>query len=408
MKKVWIIDPYNEIPEKGWREGRYYIIAKMLSENGYVVDFFISNFSHKEKKITDSKELIHVNPNFRIIVVPSIAYYNHISFKRIRYEKLFAKNINRNEHNLPLPDVVILKDPAIFMFNEIEPLIKRANAKLIVDIMDLWPELFEIKLPKNLRWLGKLIFYPFYLQREKIFKSASAITAVTADYLNIGIKINDKIPSRVVYWGCDTKAINTLVNSKNDISLNEFNLPEKKADIWGIYAGTLGENYDILTLLKASTLAKQRFPDLKILIAGSGPMEGLVKECAKKNNNIFYLGSLPTEQLYKLFGYCDFGFSTYSDASTVSMPIKSFDYLAAGLPLVNSLNRNLGSLVKDYKIGYQYCASNFKSLLEALTMLMSEREGLIAMKDRCKNLSKNFDNSTQYSQYVSLLKELTS
>ena len=51
MKNIWIIDPYSEIPEKGWRDGRYYLISKALSENGYNVSLFISNFSHKKKKI---------------------------------------------------------------------------------------------------------------------------------------------------------------------------------------------------------------------------------------------------------------------------------------------------------------------------------------------------------------------
>lgn len=50
MKNIWIIDPYSEIPEKGWRDGRYYLISKALSENGYNVSLFISNFSHKKKK----------------------------------------------------------------------------------------------------------------------------------------------------------------------------------------------------------------------------------------------------------------------------------------------------------------------------------------------------------------------
>lgn len=406
MKNIWVIDPYNEIPKAGWRHGRYYLIAKELSENGYNVNLFISNFSHKEKKIIEFVEHINININFKIVVVPSVEYYNHVSYERIRFEIIFARNVNDNKHNLPLPDVVIIKDPAIFMFDQLKPLLKKSNAKIVVDIIDLWPELFELKLPKKIRWLGNIIFYPFYLKRNNIFKSASAITAVAPDYLELGLKVNNKVPNKVIYWGCDIDGINSLLSSNSNNLLAELNLPEKNDNIWGIYAGTLGENYDILSLLKASNVLNNELPHLKILIAGAGPLEKTVIDFAEKNENIFYLGSLPTDKLYKLFSFCDFGFSTYSEVSTVSMPIKCFDYLAAGLPLVNSLKRNLGALIEEHQIGYQYEASNYNSLAETLKKLMDEKVKLNSMKDKCIVLSNKFDNHIQYRKFVTLLDEL--
>lgn len=406
-KNIWIIDPYSEIPKEGWRHGRYYLIAKALSDNGYDVQLFISNFSHKDKKTIDNLEVIRINSNFNIVIVPSVRYKNHISFDRIRYEKTFASNITANKHNLPLPNVVILKEPAIFMFDNLKPLLKISSAKIIIDIMDLWPELFELKLPKKMRWLGKLIFYPFYLKRKNIINTASVLTAVAPDYLEIGLKINDKIPSEVIYWGCDTASINSLVNSNNDYLLPALKLPSKNKNIWGIYAGTLGESYDVITLIKAAKIMENEFPELKFLIAGAGPLEEMVKDCAAVNKNIFFLGSLPTNQLYQLFKFCDFGFSTYTDASPVSMPIKCYDYLAAGLPLVNSLKRNLGTLIQEHQIGYQYEASDYNSLVETLKKLMNEKENLNSMKERCKSIGSKFDNDIQYSKFVTLLNELT-
>lgn len=405
-KNIWIIDPYSEVPKPNWRHGRYYLIAQALSHKGYNVVLFISNFSHKEKKFTDNTNTINVNSNFNIVIVPTTHYKNHISLDRILYEKNFSLNIAKNKHNLPLPSIIILKEPAIFMFDNLKPLIKISNAKIVVDIMDLWPELFELKLPKKLRWLGNIIFYPFYLKRNKIFKIASAITAVAPDYLELGLKSNNKIPHEVIYWGCDIKSINSLLISSSKSLLSELKLPEKNNNIWGIYAGTLGENYDILSLLKASSVINDELPQLKILIAGAGPLEQTVADFAANNKNIFYLGSLPTDKLYKLFSFCDFGFSTYSEASTVSMPIKCFDYLAAGLPLVNSLNRNLGSLIEEHQIGYQYEASNYNSLVETLKKLMNDKEKLNSMKEKCKVVGHEFDNHIQYKKFAIILDEL--
>jgi hypothetical protein len=115
---------------------------------------------------------------------------------------------------------------------------------------------------------------------------------------------------------------------------------------------------------------------------------------------------LQTEQLYELFGFCDFGFSTYSESSTVSMPIKCYDYFAAGLPLVNSLKRNLGSLINDNNVGYQYEASNAKSLEITLKKLIFEFDQLASKKNRCLALGGDFDNSIQYNNFLSLIKKI--
>ena len=405
-KSIWLIDPYSEIPKEGWRHGRYYLIAKALSDNGYEVRLFISNYSHKDKILIDSTQDIQINPNFNISVVSTIGYKSHISFERIKYEKLFAKNISDNKKKYDLPAYIILKEPAIFMYNNLKPLFELSKAKIIIDIMDLWPELFALKISKKLRWLGQFLFYPFYLKRNFIIKSASALTAVSPDYLEVGLKINNKVPSEVVYWGCDVSSINSIVNSDSGDFLLNLNLSKQKNEIWGIYAGTLGESYDIKTLLKAAECMKNDYPQLKFLIAGAGPLAELVKETSLFEGNIIFLGSLPTNQLYQLFKFCDFGFSSYTDASPVSMPIKCYDYFAAGLPLVNSLKRNLALLIKEYDLGYQYNASDYFSLVKVLKEIMKAPENLIHKKINCQKLSLKFDDKIQYNKFVLLLNKM--
>ena len=402
---IWILDPYSDIPKDGWREGRYFLIAKILSENGYRINLFISNFSHRDKTFNFDSKNIQINDNFNIVVIPSCKYSGHMSFHRIKYEMLFARNVTRNFANLPLPNFIVLKEPAVFMFDFLKPLLKVSNAKLIIDIMDLWPELFSIKLPSIIRCLSPLLFFPFYLKRKEIIRYASGITAVSPDYLEIGTSINKYVPNAIVYWGCNFALINKLANKKDEKLLVRLCLPIKERnDIWGIYAGTLGENYDVESLLLAAKSLNFSYPQLKIIIAGSGPLEDLVRSSERETSNIIYLGSLQTEQLYELFGFCDFGFSTYSESSTVSMPIKCFDYFAAGLPLVNSLKRNLGFLIRNNKLGYQYQASNSNSLEITLKKLISEFDQLDSIKKNCLEFGAIFDNSIQYSNFLNLVK----
>lgn len=261
-----------------------------------------------------------------------------------------------------------------------------------------------MKLPKALRWTGKLIFSSFYASRKKVYLAASAVTAVAPDYLTQVLKYNNTIPGKVVYWGCNVAQIEQEFRLANTGLLMQLHLPDKESQIWGIYAGTLGEGYDIVTLLEAAQQMATVAPHLKFLIAGTGPKLEMVKKAAQENANVIYLGSLPTNTLYQLFSFCDFGFSTYADGSAVSMPIKCYDYFAAGLPLVNSLGRNLGKIIKSQKLGYQYTASDPVSLKNALNLLLAD--DLQEMKQRCKALSHEFNEQVQYPKFVELLKEL--
>jgi glycosyltransferase involved in cell wall biosynthesis len=183
-------------------------------------------------------------------------------------------------------------------------------------------------------------------------------------------------------------------------------LPLKGNNIWGIYSGTLGENYDLKTLVCAASKLEKLHPNLIILVAGRGPLEEYIEAAAHKCNNLFYIGSLPTNKLYQLFSYCDFGFSTYSEASTVSMPVKSYDYFAAGLPLVNSLNRNLGQLIKKYNLGFQYAASDCESLVNTIINLMENVELLQEQKQNCLEISKFFDEEQQYNKIITIVQDL--
>ena len=402
MKSIWIIDPYCGVPSPGWREGRFVLIARALSEAGYDVHLFMSNFSHKNKTFTYDQPQIRLSPNFNIILVQTPGYSRHISFKRITYEQTFAKSVAENALGIPLPSIVILKEPAIFMFGYLKSFIQDAGAKIILDVIDLWPETFELIIPKPIRWIGKLVFSPLYSIRRKIFLSASAVTAVAPDYLDLVLDHNKSIPGKVIYWGCNVSLIQNELKSAEGDLLQTLNLPQKDSQIWGIYAGTLGEGYDIVTVLKTAKKMEKTAPQLKFLIAGTGPLLEEVKTAANESPNIIYLGSLPTTILYQLFRYCDFGFSTYADGSMVSMPIKCYDYFAAGLPLVNSLGRNLQKVISTYNLGFQYKAANVNSLVNALALLL--KADLKEMKLRCQQISHEFNNEVQYSKIVEVVK----
>ena len=243
--KVWIVNPYGELPSEGWREYRSFLIARALAAIGHEVTWWISDFEHRSKQYRTSGQLLDpmLPVGVKVIAVHSSAYKRNISLKRIRYELNFGKELARLAETEESPDLIILGFPAIFTGDPIIAYRNKVGCKLVFDVIDLWPELFEVILPRRIRFLGKFLFYPLYKRRAKQISSCDGIVAVSHDYLKTAIQgQTKKIPNLISYLGIDISTyLAAKINLPLDKSLAEF---KKKFSLVAVYAGHLGDAYD--------------------------------------------------------------------------------------------------------------------------------------------------------------------
>jgi len=181
-----------------------------------------------------------------------------------------------------------------------------------------------------------------------------------------------------------------------------------KDEVWVIYAGTLGEHYDIQTILEAGEILKTRGSKVKIRVAGDGPLRGeMLKQIeSRKLDNVIYLGVLGSDALWDQYRVSDLAICPYSGESTVAMPVKVYDYFAAGLPVVNSLAGELEKLIRDHGAGLQYQGGNAQSLSDAIEAMACRSAQLKEMSQNSHDLAARFDKSTQYqklSEFVELV-----
>lgn len=406
---IWIINPYGTLPNTGWREYRTTMIAHACERQGIKVVSWTSNFDHRDKNYKSEKEdskVIH-SPLFETRVINVPPYTSNISFGRIRFEHFFSKRvyeIGKNEEQKP--DVIISCEPALFMSYHISKLAKTLQSKLIVDIIDLWPELFSIVLPNSISFLGKVIFSPFYWWRAQFFRKANGLIAVAKNYEKVGSENAPHIPTKTIYWGVDVDTLQSDIN--NNKTIVPFNLQKKEPNEFRvIYAGTLGENYDLKTILAAADQLKYN-KNIKFIIAGAGPLEEFIKFFIKNKQltNTLFVGRLNPDVLTRSYAFCDIALSSYLNNSTVAMPIKAFDHLAAGLPTINSLGRDWGELVENKKVGLNYKPENVSSLVSCIEMLCSDPKLKHSMRLNCLRLAEQFDEKVQYGRYVNFVNQI--
>jgi len=248
---------------------------------------------------------------------------------------------------------------------------------------------------------------PLYYWRKRLYRHANAVVAVADDYLNLAKRLTDRpgVIFETVYWSYDDRA--HAGNPDASPAVTDFVARKNANEIWVVYAGTLGENYDITSIIDAAKWLVADVGDqldFKFVVAGDGPLKALCE--ASVSAHFSFLGRLGPADLDVLFRHCDLALTTYKGESTVAMPIKAFDYFFHGLPIVNSLGRDLGRFVRDRRVGTNYDAASPSSLHEAIKRLMLDAELRKTCARNAKILSEEFTPDKQYSKFASVLERL--
>lgn len=405
---VWIVNPYGSLPGETWVTYRSTMLAECLAARGYAVTQFISNFEHRSKQFRGGPRIIQAAAGYTIEVVPSTRYDAHVSAARVRYERTFGRNLVALTAGRERPTFLILAEPALFYYDVIvRELLADGHTALVLDLIDIWPELFELVLPSALRPFSGALLAPFYHWRRRLYRRADAVVAVSRDYLEIARRQvrGPDVPLEVVYWSYDdTLESSPSAPSALSGSLRELTASKTAGEVWAVYAGTLGANYDIPAILDLARDLPPRLENrirLRFVIAGDGP---LADECRRRaSDSLVFTGRLGPRELSVLYQHTDFALSTYRGESTVAMPIKAFDYMRFGLPIVNSLGRDLGALVERHAIGINYKAGDPASLSAAVERLACDPQLRRTMGDNARALAPEFAASRQYPKFVPVL-----
>jgi glycosyltransferase involved in cell wall biosynthesis len=372
-----------------------------------------------------------------------------LSVARIASHRDFGRNLERRANEcvsggtLPRPDVILASLPPLDSPEAAARLARRHNARLIVDIMDLWPETFERLLPGP-DWLRRLAS-PLLLgrmraRRRAIIAAADGISAATHTYLDTTLAgSRSDVPRHVCYLGADMPAHEVtapeadesrharastagsppcdLTASPGKVGYREpaVNADNKrrrltaspgKADrpLECVYAGTLERGQDLQTLIDAARILARESVPVTLHVAGTGSLEPMLREAAATIAGRCELkvhGLLAKPEYEQLLAQCDVGLVLVKPESCVAVPYKACDYAAAGLALVNSLPGELQQLIDDHRAGIASTAGDAASLAAAIRRLAADRPLVATMRQGSRRLAAaEFDRSHTFPRFA--------
>ena len=376
---VWIQNPFDNLPSEGYRKQRYWLMCEAFARAGWKVVFWTSDFSHARKAKRDVR-LETGDGGIEVRMIPTLPYPKNVCLARIQSHRAYAREWlrlaldNRTIEQSNTPALIITSTPTLSAADVALTIGRALGSKVVVDVMDAWPETFERLAPQGLRWLTKPFLAGMYTTARRIYREADLVTGVCERYR----KLTGRDDYYLAYHGIE------LQRDQGLKIRDQWRFAGATRKIRLVYAGNLGKTYDLATVVKAV----EANGDFELDVAGFGEFKC---DCSR----VRFHGLLSGPDLQTLLGQCDVGIVPMRPDSWVGVPYKFCDYSQTGLAIVSSLGGESSALLEKYRCGVTYNAGDVPSLTAAIRKATTLEHG--ASRTMCDS---EFDAAKIYDDYV--------
>jgi len=395
---IWLITVFEPIPSDNIRSMRFMGIADKLIDKGHKLTIWTSTFTpHNNKHRFENDTFIDWAENYKLAILKSKGYTKKISIQRYLAHLDFANRLKEELPKAEKPDIIYISLPPIDTIVEVVKYAKKQQIPVVIDIIDPWPDVFLRVLPNSLKFLGRIIFFPFYRQLKFIFSNIQGVVAISDTYKNWALSYSKKsIPAETFYPAVELKT-ELIVTSQSSKEKVKF-----------VYAGSLSTSYDVETIISAAKkLDAKGIKNAKFVIAGQGPKLEALKKQAEGLNNVEFTGFLGGKALNELLMSSDIGIACYVKNTSQSVTYKLFDYLSAGLPIICSLPGEMADIIKKYDVGCYFEPESSDQLVDAIELFLNDRSKIMEMKKRAIELTKEMGSSDiVYGKLVHFLEKI--
>ena len=404
-KKIWLLNHYatNMYENKG---GRHYWFAKELIKNGYEPIIICASFVHKgnDNYVEDKKDfIIKYSENIPFIFIKTKPYQGN---GKARIKNMFEyfyrvlKSSNEIKKEFGKPNVII--GSSVHPLACVAGIIlgKKYKCKKISEIRDLWPEaLLAVGYIKEKSIISKLL----YFGEKMIYKYSDSVifTMEGGKQYIIDKGWNKEIDLNKVYY------INNGIDLKKYTELKEKYFYDKELEENNfkiIYTGSISKANG---LKKIVDVAKEILDkkEIKFIFYGDGDEKILLQEYCEsmKISNVIFKGKINKEKIPYVLSKGDIllinyikNEGKYDDLKYGGSHNKLFEYLAAGKPILYTVNCNY-NIVKRYECGIVLDSGENAEIIK----------GIMKLKNLSKEEYEKYSNNSLKTVKEFDFKELT-
>jgi len=267
----------------------------------------------------------------------------------------------------------------------------------VFEVRDLWPE-----LPKEMG----VITNPIILGLMSLLEWASYRSA------NRCIGLSPGIVEGIKKRGVPKDKI-AMVPNGCDLSI--FTQPSEpwrpegvaREDLMAVFTGTHGMANGLDAVLDAATELQSRGRnDIKLVLVGQGKLKPQLEAKAQEMqlNNVVFHPPVNKQKLAGLMASADVGMQVLANIPAFyygTSPNKFFDYISAGLPVINNYPGWLAGMIEDSQCGFTVAPENPQAFANALEQAADNRDALVNMGVSARQLAESqFDRQLLADKWV--------
>lgn len=394
--RAWLLSIGEPLPCDGkgdrlWRTG---LLAKALAEQGHEVRWWTSTFHHKEKR----HRALHDHtwsfvPGCELQMLHANGYRRNISVARYLNHRTLAKRFLRQAKELAPPDIVVSSLPTLDFCAAATRYAKTHGIPLVIDVRDLWPDIFVDCTPSFVQPPARLLLSPLFMQAKKACAAATGLTGITDAFVDWALHKAGR-EKRTFDQSFPMGYAESTPSAEEIKQAEQFWADQSIAKDDGQFTicffGTLGRHFEIPTVLEAARRLEQNGQPVRWVICGTGSHFDEWKSRAQDLRSVSFPGWMSAAQIWTLMRLSDAALAPYVSTHDFarSLPNKSIEYLSAGLPVVSSLQGVLADLLQQADCGLTYRNGSSTELVGIVHQLNDNRQQLQTMSEHALAIYK--------------------
>ena len=414
--KVLIFQTGEPLPIDGdsLRLMRAGFLRDFLVLKGETVRLISSRFFHQTKQHRHlSQDKLDA---FNCVLIDSPGYKVNIGPRRFIDHAVLAWNLAKRLEMEATPDAVFIGYPPIEAAYVLAKWCQKRGVPYVIDVKDLWPQIFVDFFPSWLRGIARLLFLPWFFMAKSAIDGAFAVCSISEPFLNevkrnVGLERQPKdfVAHLTRPKDESQKCSSHSVFVENDLVAGANNrgqdVPTKL-----VFAGSFTRVFDFLPLKYALTELELKGLSIRVELCGDGPNFNQVKEIFQGFTNVNLNGWVTEAELKQHYLEAFATFAPYKPSLDfdLSIPNKLIESFSMGLPVITSIGGYARHLIlSNSQLGevYEHLGDRSGANLAMAIESLINRDRIQVLRDIARFYGEHFDFDTNYSRIRSALSE---
>jgi glycosyltransferase involved in cell wall biosynthesis len=415
--RIWLITIGEPVPVSSDGADRLHrtgLFAGLLAHNGHDVAWWTSTFDHFRKNhCCEHDQTISLDGSIDIIMLYGGGYKTNVSLSRIRDQRRIAGKFAVMAPNHPRPDIILCSYPTIELCLAAVRFGKKHKVPVVLDMRDMWPDIFTDHVPRMFRPAAKLAAAHMYRAASDACAGATAITGITEAFVDWGLAKGrrKRSPWDMAFpMGYASRSPTEGQVREAESFWDGFGIYQDKKDFVGCFIGTMGRQFDLDLVVSAVRKIHHSGRRLRFVFCGTGDRLDYFRKLAADLPNALFPGWVDAAKIFVLMRRSAIGFDPLPDRYDFLATInnKAIEYMSAGLPIISSPCKGiLYDLLNTYGCGISYPVGDVDALAERLIKCYDDGEGLKKMAQNALTLFRDrFTAEKVYREMMDHLVEI--